>query len=230
MVQTNPEAVSRVQEAPLSLHLISAADEGLFREWLDRRQEYVERRGWRVGDDRDEYDANPDTLHVLMRKDETIFAGMRLTPASTPEETLSWSMLTPAMQEEATAHLPEPNGEAIWDLTRLVSTGTDRHETVDAFIQMFAVGLGLNQEVTPHPRWFFTTTRPFFRMFKWKGIEFTPIVQGKISAADQYESVFCYIDPATCLEKIKSRPAAHRNVFEAAMKGMALLEDSRVPA
>jgi N-acyl-L-homoserine lactone synthetase len=229
MLQTNPEVASIPPEAPVSLHLISAADDGLFREWLDCRQKYVEKRGWHFGDDRDEFDANPDTQHILIRKGETIFAGMRLTPVAKPDESLSWSMLTPAMQEKATAYLPEPEGDPAWDLTRLVGTGTDKNETVDAFIQMFAVGLRLNQEVTANPRWFFTTTRPFFRMFKWQGIEFTPLVQGRINASDEYESVFCYIDPAACLEKIKSRPAAHRNVFEAAMKGMALLEESRVP-
>jgi hypothetical protein len=152
---------------------------------------------------------------------------MRLTPAAAPEETLSWSMLTPAMRQEAAAHLPEPTGEAIWDLTRLVSTSGGVRENVDTFVQMFAVGLSLNQEMTPHPRWFFTTTKPFFHFFKRQGIEFTPVVQGRINAADDYESVFCYIDPAAYLEKIKSRPAAYAKVFWAAMKGMTLLDDKQ---
>lgn len=220
----------RVPESPPSLYLTTADDEDVFREWLEVRREYVEGRGWRFGDDRDEYDANPDTLHILMRKGESIFAGMRLTPAVVPEETLSWTMLTPAMQQEAAARLPEPTGETIWDLTRLVSTSGDVNENVDTFVQMFAVGLSLNQESAPYPRWFFTTTKPFFRFFRRQGIEFTPVVQGKINAADDHESVFCYIDPASCLEKIKSRPAAYAKIFWAAMKGMALLDDKQVLA
>lgn len=228
MLQTNPEAARHAMDAPLSLYLTNPDDEDVFREWLDLRQEYVERQGWRFGDDRDEYDANPDTLHILMRRGESIFAGMRLTPAGTPEETLSWSMLTPAMQEEAAARLPEPTGEPVWDLTRLINTGAGMHENVDTFIQMFAVGLGLSQERTSHPRWFFTTTKPFFRFFKLQGIEFDPLVQGRINASDEHESVFCHIDPAICLERIKSQPAVHAKVFQAAMKGMALLEDKQV--
>lgn len=229
MIQTNPEVVGQTYEESLGLHLPSPTDP-IFREWLDMRRAYVEMQGWRHGEDWDAYDADPQTRHILMCKQGAILAGMRLTPAPAPEETLSWSMLTPAMHEDATAHLPEPTGETIWDLTRLIAKSSDARgdarEATDAFVQMFAVGLKLNQETVAEPRWFFTTTRPLYLFFKRKGIEFTPLARGRINPNDDHESLFCYIDPATCLETIKAQPAVYRQVFEAAMKGMRLMEES----
>lgn len=225
MIQTTPEVVGQTFEEPLGLHLPSP-DDPIFRQWLDVRRAYVEMQGWHFGEDWDDYDANSETHHILMSKQGSILTGMRLTPASAPDETLSWSMLSAAMQEDAVARLPEATGETIWDLTRLIGKTSDAREATDAFVQMFAVGLKLTQKTVAEPRWFFTTTRPLYTFFKRKGIEFTPVVRGKINPEDDHESLFCYIDPAACLETIKARPTVHRYVFQAAMKGAELIENN----
>ena len=222
MTLVTPETRERYSEPPMTLRVINQTDPEAFQEWLRLRQTFVEAQGWRYGDDADVYDEDEETLHIVSVDDSNqIAAGLRLTLRDEPEQTLSWSMLSSTMQEEAKGRLPADDPSAIWDLTRLVSGDIDKRAAVTAFFEMLGVGVALNQKLgSDNPRWYFTTTYPLFAFFRQQGIEFTPLTRGKISPSDTFDSVFCYADPVERTEWLQHAPERYQATYEAVSRGI----------
>ncbi len=91
------------------------------------RKNFVEGKGWVVygpdkPDDRDEYDDNPTTIHVVSRTTEgQPIAALRITPVESAAESLSYGMLRPEIQAEVDETNLLPKGDyAMFDMTRLV--------------------------------------------------------------------------------------------------------------
>jgi N-acyl-L-homoserine lactone synthetase len=227
MTVINPEAGERGVEPPLRLRVIDKSDEDAFSQWLTVRRTFVEAQGWRYGDDTDAYDADEATLHIVSAKDREIAAGLRLTPCEHPEKTLSWSMLSGDMQSAAREHLPSDDPVGVWDLTRLVVGEIDKEMVVEAFFEMLGAGMALTERLDEAPRWYFTTTLPLYVFFQQQGVGFTPVVKGKISESDTYDSVFCYADPAERTAWLQSAPG-HRANYEAVVRGVKMIQQGRV--
>lgn len=210
------------------LKVVSPDDKEPFQNWLDIRQEFMERMRWHFGDDTDEYD-NPQygTIHVITEKDGEIVAGMRATPCLDVERSLSWSMLSPTMQDEARSALPQDRNDNIWDITRLVPGHADSESVKTAFLEMFGACLALTQnDRADPPRWFFATTRQMFVFFKRYGIELKEVVRGRIKETDPDDSIFCYANPVDVMRSleidksnIETYRAAERGRIEAASGG-----------
>src|SRR5690606_34394369 len=96
-------ASSRVEKQPETAESLGARalrlvpDDDAFAEWLALRQDFVEKKGWRTGStgEWDRYDEDPRTAQLIMTDAEGRLAfGMRLTPAVSIDDSLSWSMVT----------------------------------------------------------------------------------------------------------------------------------------
>jgi N-acyl-L-homoserine lactone synthetase len=196
-------------------------EDPLFTEWLLARQMFMERQGWTSGNDMDAYDLNPQTIQLLNMNAGVIESGLRLTPHQTIEDTMSWSWLPDELKERALPNLPDaPHG--VWDLTRLVPGDATPDRAAASLVELFGAGYELTKQEGNDPRWIFATTQPFLRYFQQQGIEFTPIVKGKFSANDKFNSVLCYADPAhktTLLHE--SLHEGHQRTYAAVVKGMA---------
>lgn len=190
---------------------------------LALRAPFVKRMGWcadRV-DGIDRYDALPSTLHLASREyaDNTIAAGLRLSPVETLGASLSWSILSPEMQRAARVELSAGNDDAsplldesskIWDLTRLV-TVLDRDarpsHVVGAMLELFAMGAGLIHAWTParerrNVRWVCVTTGPLRDCLRGFGIPLTTLAQGRINPSDTSDSYFCALDPGAAIRHV----------------------------
>jgi hypothetical protein len=193
----------------------------LFSTWLQARQKFMEARGWSNGNDLDIYDEDPHTIQVLNLRGQSIEAGLRLTPHRHIEETLSWSWLPDALKQEAQGHLPEVPG-GVWDLTRLVPGDVAPERAAQSLIELFGAGYELTNQDDVSPRWVFATTIPFYKYFRQKGIEFTPIIQGRFSPHDKTDSVFCYADPARQTNGLSQvANETHKATYDAVKRGMA---------
>lgn len=190
--------VERNQPHEAATHAIEpiTPDEPLFQDWLTARREYMERLGWHYGDDRDEYDNNPRTLHVIKRKGKEIMMGMRFTPISDIKESLSWSMLSEELKQQVDRKLPEVH-ENTWDVTRLVPGNAQGEEAAKAVLETYGAGLELTSLHSPDipPRWFFVTTPKIVSFFKSRGADFQEIARGKNHPGDTEAVAVCYVDP-----------------------------------
>lgn len=207
LTQTPP-----IEQQPRSFQIFSiqpGTEE--FDEWLKLRQEYVGSQNWETKGpgDEDEYDNNPETLHLVAQDPKTgaLVAGLRLTPIKSIEESLSWGMLSPAMQNAARGvtgdNLAQLATDNMWDLTRLVATtGTavDPKVKLDAILTLLYEGLAQTRNGRVSPRWVFATDMPFISILKRWNITVHKITTGIIPNANtgdlEPETVFCYADPA----------------------------------
>ena len=233
MATPNPEMKEKEILSPMELRLIDPSDREAFQDWLDLRKQFVDAQGWLEGaeSDFDRYDADPRTLHIVTMREGKIVSGLRLTPFDRPQDSLSWSMLTPEMKQEAAAKLPIDEKVGGWDLTRLVvGEGIgEMKELVQSFMEMLGAGYALTNKVEDDPRWFFVTYQPFFMFFARQGIEFTALAKGQISENDPYECVLSYANPAERTEWLGNATGARFNAnYESVIRGMKSVESGEI--
>lgn len=195
----------------------------LHSELLALRAPFVKKMGWCADqvDSTDRYDALDSTLHLASREygDNTIVAGLRLTPVENLSTSLSWSILNSEMQQAAQAELSASNDDSaplldessrIWDLTRLV-TVLDRDarpsHVVGAMLELFAMGAGLIHAWTParerrNIRWVCVTTGPLRDCLRGFGIPLTTLAQGRLNPSDISDSYFCALDPGAAVRHV----------------------------
>lgn len=210
MTSINPEKLTEPQsyDKELTIGNFESLPSLLQEEWLNTRQSYMEAMGWRNGNDYDDYDKDPATVHLLLQNDkDQITAGMRLTPRPSIESTLSWSMI-PGLDSRIVEDINGP----VWDLTRLVpGVIDDNGERMAAFAELFGAGLASNLQTDENPRWIFAITKPFLVAFKRYGIEFTPIL-----GAENEHALLAWARPVertAYLRDNQSRyPSAHASV------------------
>jgi hypothetical protein len=235
MTVANPEMKEKETSSRVELRLIDPSDTEAFQDWLELRKQFVDAQGWLEGaeSDFDRYDADPRTLHIVTMREGKIVSGLRLTPFDRPQDSLSWSMLTPEMKQEATMKLPIDEKIGGWDLTRLVvGEGIgEMRELVQSFMEMLGAGYALTRKAEDDldPRWFFVTYQPFFMFFARQGIEFTALAKGQISESDAYECVFSYANPAERTEWLGNATGARFNAnFESVIRGIKSVESGEI--
>ena len=233
MAIPNPEVKERETLSTMELRLIDPSDGETFQEWLELRKQFVDARGWLEGStsDYDRDDANHRTLHIVTMKEGRIVAGMRLTPFDRPQESLSWSMLTDEMKQEASAKLPINGRWNGWDLTRLVvGDGIgDTKDIVQSFMEMMGAGYALTNKVEDDPQWLFVTYQPFFMFFARQGVEFTSLAKGQISESDPHECVLSYVNTKARTEWLSNttNERFHEN-YESLVRGIKSVETGEI--
>ncbi|MNR03580.1 hypothetical protein D3C85_1194790 [compost metagenome] len=178
----------------------------------------MEERRWSSGYDRDAYDDDPATIQLLNMQGDTIEAGLRLTPRSRIEDTMSWSWLPEELQMRAREVMSLEEG-VVWDLTRLVPGHVSPERSTESLVELFGAGYALSHKVDKSPRWIFATTVPFYRYFSQQGISFTPIVRGKFSERDKHDSILCYTDPIQGTQYLE-QAEAHGMTLNAVHRGI----------
>lgn len=215
---TNPEIISHPQAYN---HHLLASNFGTLpadvqTDWLRIRQDFVEQKGWRSGDDYDDYDSDASTLQLLLQNTQgDVSAGLRLTPRDSIQDTLSWGML-PDLAESDIADLTGP----VWDLTRAIPGAVDNpHQIMPALAELFGAGLAATQLVDSNPRWVFATDRQFMAAFKRYGIEFTPI-DGTRRGDYQLSYAYPAVRTQFLIDHQDQFPAAHASV----QRGIATMQ------
>lgn len=195
--------------------------------WLD--EEGLEE----VREEADWYDSREKTWHFAMRDYDTgqIMDGLRLTPVTSVEDSLSWSMLEghPDMQAKAYAHTEADGTNSVedlnicavngnlYDLTRLVtpdlSDCADPVKVVAGMMELFATAYGLQRRTTPEEqwheiRWMFTGTEDLVFALSHLGIQHEVITSEKISEIDHSKSYFCLVRPEAGLHYIREQAAS----------------------
>ncbi len=176
-----------------------------FLEWVAARHDFMRKRGWKTGevDDFDPYDSRPDTKHFTVRnKDDQLAFGMRLTPAQTFDETMSWDMVkdTPIAQQ-----VEEQGGvdaERIWDLTRLVpGPGAGVRTSFVAIPMLFGEGLRYcKSQGDADPTWVFVLDEKMEQWLQRQKVEVNVLGRSKING-DPVESLFASIRPLRIAEQ-----------------------------
>ena len=185
----------------------------LRQEWELLRRTYMdENMDWHVKDDRDRYDADPATLQLLMLNSKGgISAGMRLTPCSSIEKTLSWGML-PDITIEHARGIDGP----VWDLTRLVpGNNIGKSDSMSAFAELFGAALARTQEIDSNPRWIFATHLSFVRAFQRNGIEFTVIPD-----TERNGNALCYAFPVQRTKFLIDKQDDFQIAHDSVMRGI----------
>jgi hypothetical protein len=181
----------------------------------------------------DVYDAFERTMHFMMTDNINgeILAGLRLTPVTSVENSLSWSMFEnrPIMRNKVYEHTEEDGGNTVarlneaaartnlYDLTRLVTP--DMNDQVDplkiarGMIELFAVSYGAIKRATPEEewedvRWVFTGTSSLVGALSHLGIEHRVLSSGKISKIDTDKSYFCLVNPEASMQHIIEQAAS----------------------
>lgn len=229
MVTLSPEMKEKEILSRMELRLIDPSDGNVFQNWLDLRKQFVDAQGWLEGSesDYDRYDADLRTLHIVTMREGKIVSGLRLTPFDRPQDSLSWSMLTDEMKQEALAKLPIEGKWSGWDLTRLVvGEGIGEvKEIVQSFMEMLGAGYALTNKVDDNPQWLFVTYQPFFKFFARQGIGFSPLAKGKISERDNYECVLSYAKPAERTEWLRNTTDPRFSVnYDSVVRGIKSVE------
>ena len=233
MTAANPEMKEKETSSRMELRLIDPSDGEAFQDWLELRKQFVDAQGWLEGaeSDFDRYDADHRTLHIVTTREGKIVDGLRLTPFDQLQDSLSWSMLTPEMRQEAESKLPAGEKIGGWDLTRLVvGDGVgEMKELVQSFMEMLGAGYALTSKIEDNPRWFFVTYQPFFMFFARQGIEFTALAKGQISEGDPYECVLSYADPAERTEWLSNATGTRFTTnYESVIRGMKSVESGEI--
>jgi hypothetical protein len=233
MATPNPEIKEFETSPSMELCLIDPSDGETFQEWLDLRKQFVDAQGWLEGSnsDYDRDDANPKTLHIVTKREGKIVSGMRLTPFDQPQDSLSWSMLTDEMKQEASAKFPINGRWNGWDLTRLVvGDGIgDMKDLVQSFMEMMGAGYALTNKVEDDPQWLFVTYQPFFMFFARQGVEFTALAKGQISESDKHECVLSYVNTKARTEWLSNTTNERfRANYDSVVRGMKSVETGEI--
>ncbi|OBI05496.1 hypothetical protein A5715_02595 [Mycolicibacter heraklionensis] len=200
---------------------------------LPFRADFISRMGWlpeNQAGDVDRYDDLPTTIHLAIKEfgTTTIIAGLRLTPATSVEESLSWSMFAHNSKMVAAARryqdaegsylLTALNevGERgmLWDLTRLVNRlDGDPAQVVAAMMELFGVGHGIirsryQEADRVRVRWIFTATELIVASLRRLGVEVTILTDGHINDKDVMKSYFCMVDPERSVALVRSLTAS----------------------
>lgn len=187
----------------------------VMRDSLELRRDCVVEWGWRPKshvDDRDRYDNSNDyetytaVKYTQALGERAIGASMRATVFEDPRETLSIEMLgsNGAMMEEALTYMnnaPTPQNGKLFDITRLVTDRELRKSGLRNLIEVIELLGYMHGRIAEDPHqgddtWYYLTTLPLLNMLNRSGFTTEVITQGKVSAHDEEDSVFCKIVPA----------------------------------
>lgn len=233
MATPNPEIKEFETSRSMELCLIDPSDSETFEEWLNLRKRFVDAQGWLEGNnsDYDRDDADPKTLHIVKKREGKIVSGMRLTPFERPQDSLSWSMLTDEMKQEASTKFPINGRWNGWDLTRLVvGEGIgEMKELVESFMEMMGAGYALTNKVEDDPQWLFVTYQPVFMFFARQGVEFTALARGQISESDPHECVLSYVNTDARVEWLSNTTNERfRTNYDSVMRGAKSVETGEI--
>ncbi len=164
----------------------------------------------------DEYDDNLATLHLGRENaDGQTIASMRLTRINNYEHSMSIIMLrgNEAMAQQALTQAQRFYESAddgnLWDLTRLVDTlewcsPEEREEVVKAMLELLGAGLTVTRTPEhPAPIWIFTLESQLKDFLDACQIKTEVIARGKLNESDEYETLFCMIDPAESMQLLE---------------------------
>lgn len=231
MTTTEMEA-ERITPATDSMVTASVFENGeIPDDLLDLRKKFVVSRGWlEYGpdrpDDRDEYDDNPATIHVVSCSTEgQPIAALRITPVESVAESLSYGMLRPAIQAEVIESQLLPSGNyAMFDMTRLVvDPDMERRVTIPEIANI--IGVAEKQSVLHSDgktvMWVFAVDGVFAKF-----LERTEMIVHIIAKDDSgAKTMFGYAFPS----EVKKRHLANTDENRADTFGMAAVRASGVP-
>lgn len=183
------------------------------------RTDYVLQENWPVdasGVDVDEYDKNDSTRYIVAVAKGQVVAGLRLTPVTSIESSLSYRMWERAYDIDAKnalknyAHTTSfQDGDQLWDVTRLVTevnilatkNPRTKAESRAGLLKILAVAGSITNGKTPV--WHFTTTGAMYRFMQRNKFHSKVVASGKISSDDEYDSYLCIARPGDIIRKLK---------------------------
>lgn len=191
------------------------------------RTVFVEAMGWPCAEDGDHdiYDERGDTMHLMFRHGERLLAGMRLTPVSTPEQSLSLEMMSnnQTMSDDVRRALAVMGNDCVfYDLTRLValpelSSRDDVRLIKAGMAQMF--GLGFERTYYPQApekvRWIYATTTDMARTLASMGIRQEVLAEGCVSDEDTQahaKTLFCTTSPWEAYSGLCANPSRNETL------------------
>jgi hypothetical protein len=228
----------------------------ILQRFMDLRLRYVTGMGWLtdVRSDFDRYDELDDTLYFVRLgagsdpiERRPIRAGLRMTPAASVYDSLTWAMLSASPERQAdiiaanfrlvsdlNARAASPD-HGLWDITRLVAPLDGSIPTAE-IIQSIHELLGMAMfktvaETGRDPLWLFLTTSSIKRLIEMSGIECVTLHSGRISPGDTDDSHLCVARPKTVYDDMgASRRRAHRRAFDNVAAGYHALREQQLPA
>lgn len=184
-------------KSPTHLRRVHPGD-AHFEEWLKARHQFMQRMGWQLNNEYDQYDDNPKTAHITVNDDEgRLITGMRLTPIDDYQHGLSWSMLerAPDMRDDVIKSRELDVPLQVWDLTKLIQGETNVSSEVSqqAIARLFGEGLRISgANSVEEAMWVFAITTPLFRWLSMNGLQLHALAQARIAPNDKSSSIFGY--------------------------------------
>lgn len=205
----------------------------LLESYTQLRTDYVLQENWPIhegGIDFDEYDIRRDTIFVVAaNRDNRVVAGMRLTPVSSLQGSLSYDMWRQSANFDdfsAQYHLaaqanPLMPHDYVWDVTRLVTeanilSSQDMQTKIESRIGLLKI-LARAAHIFPkgsNPVWVFTTTDKMARFMHRNEFRVTLFASGKISHTDEGISHFCIIRPQEVIAHLKKKKKIYYRIAE----------------